>query len=728
MTDAKNVFNRIQAAVRDPQVLESLSDTDKRALMEWLESAKYNWELMARPSQRVPKGSWNTWIINAGRGFGKTRIGSEAVRYHVQTQGYRAIGLIAPTAADARDTMIDGKGGSSLLEISPQSEGLIYYPTKRKLVWKNGAVGNSYSAEEPERMRGPQHDLLWCLTGDSMVIMGDYSEKPLRDVIPGDFVMTRNGPREVLVSASRKSDLVRVNFENGSSLMGSFEHPILTLDGWKPLGRLTKYDRIYSWKRTGKETHKGTTRRTKTEKNFIGTDGSTSSITGQSQMVITFITSTMSRAMIGLKTLWQLAQRGTKTTTQSSFLMSNAQFAVENSNQQNMENTAKNVGLKGMKAHVSAESQTANIVGRNLRPEEEIIAVSGVSTLGRDGLVFNLKVDGDSEFFANGILTHNCDEFASWGNLEATYDMALFGLRLGKNPRNIITTTPKPLAILKQLLKDATPASEMKDGMHSDVVFTTGATMENADNLAPQFLETLKKKYEGTRLGRQEIYAEILDDNPNALFRQDNIDSNRVEWVAGTIRRGSRVQFRYIRPQGAERPQTFWSVLKELVIAVDPALSNEVSSDETGMLVMACDEQNSLFVLEDSSGIMSPNEWGVRALRLYQKYDAEAIVAEVNQGGDLVEHVIRTAEKEMGIGRVTYKKVRASKGKFSRAEPVGALEEQGRIHHVGEMPKLEDQLVTFQPGYQVSPDRLDAYVWGAHHLIIQKEKKGFFIF
>lgn len=482
MTDAKNVFNRIQAAVRDPQVLESLSDTDKRALMEWLESAKYNWELMARPSQRVPKGSWNTWIINAGRGFGKTRIGSEAVRYHVQTQGYRAIGLIAPTAADARDTMIDGKGGSSLLEISPQSEGLIYYPTKRKLVWKNGAVGNSYSAEEPERMRGPQHDLLWS------------------------------------------------------------------------------------------------------------------------------------------------------------------------------------------------------------------------------------------------------DEFASWANLQETLDMALFGLRLGKNPRHIITTTPKPLAILKQLLKDATPASEMKDGMHSDVVFTTGATMENADNLAPQFLETLKKKYEGTRLGRQEIYAEILDDNPNALFRQDNIDSNRVEWVAGTIRRGSRVQFRYIRPQGAERPQTFWSVLKELVIAVDPALSNEVSSDETGMLVMACDEQNSLFVLEDSSGIMSPNEWGVRALRLYQKYDAEAIVAEVNQGGDLVEHVIRTAEKEMGIGRVTYKKVRASKGKFSRAEPVGALEEQGRIHHVGEMPKLEDQLVTFQPGYQVSPDRLDAYVWGAHHLIIQKEKKGFFIF
>jgi phage terminase large subunit-like protein len=411
-----------------------------------------------------------------------TRVGAEAVRYHVNKLGYRAIGLIAPTAADARDTMIDGKGGSSLLEISHPNEKLMYYPTKRKLMWGNGAVGNSYSAEEPERLRGPQNDLIWS------------------------------------------------------------------------------------------------------------------------------------------------------------------------------------------------------------------------------------------------------DEFASWGNIQDTYDMAMFGLRLGQNPRHIITTTPKPIPFLKELLKDAVPASEMKPGMKAEVVYTRGSTMENSDNLAPQFLETLKKKYEGTRLGRQEIYAELLEDNPNALFNQDNIDKNRVEWVAGGIRRGSRVQFRYIRPQGADRPQTFWSILKDIIVAIDPSMGSNATSDETGMIVMAVDEQDSLFALEDVSGIMTPNEWGRKALQLYLKYDASSVVAEVNQGGELVEHVIRTAQKEMGISRVDYKKVRASKGKISRAEPVGALEEQGRIHHVGDMPKLEDQLVTFQPGYSNSPDRLDAYVWGAYHLVISKEKKGFFIF
>lgn len=482
MSDIPKAFLKIQAAIRDPEVLENLSETDRKALMEWLQSAKYNWDLMARENQKVPKGSWTTWIINAGRGFGKTRIGAEAVRYHVSKLGYRAVGLVAPTAADARDTMIDGKGGSSLIEISHPSEKLNYYPTKRKLIWGNGAVGNSYSAEEPERLRGPQHDLIWS------------------------------------------------------------------------------------------------------------------------------------------------------------------------------------------------------------------------------------------------------DEFASWANIDQTLDMALFGLRLGKNPRHIITTTPKPLPLLRTLLADAVPAVHMQDGDVADVVYTTGSTMDNADNLAPQFLETLRKKYEGTRLGRQEIYAEILDDNPNALFKQDNIDKNRVEWVAGSIRRGANVQFKYVLPQGAERPQTFWSALREVVIAVDPAMSSATSSDETGILVMATDDHGSVFVLEDASGILSPNDWAVKVLRLHQKYDADAVVAEVNQGGDLVEHVIRTAEKEMGMGRVNYRKLRASKGKFSRAEPVGALEEQGRIHHVGDMPKLEDQLVTFQPGQSSSPDRLDAYVWGVHHLIIQKEKKGFFIF
>lgn len=306
--------------------------------------------------------------------------------------------------------------------------------------------------------------------------------------------------------------------------------------------------------------------------------------------------------------------------------------------------------------------------------------------------------------------------------------MAMFGLRLGQNPRHIITTTPKPLPLLKELTANAVPASEMRDGMVEDVVVTRGSTMDNRDNLAPQFLETLVKKYEGTRLGRQELYAEILDDNPNALFGQEDLDAARVEVTSGVLKSGSEVGFRFVRGQGAGNTQNFKSVFDEVVVAVDPSMSSNQDSDETGIIVMGVDRNSHLFILEDASGIYSPNEWAKVVINLYMRFDADAIVAEVNQGGDLVENTIRTVEKELGVGRVNYKKVRATKGKYSRAEPVGALVEQGRVHHVGEFPKLEDQLVMYAPGTSKSPDRMDAYVWGAHHLVIQREKKGFFIF
>lgn len=277
------------------------------------------------------------------------------------------------------------------------------------------------------------------------------------------------------------------------------------------------------------------------------------------------------------------------------------------------------------------------------------------------------------------------------------------------------------------MINYAVPAEEMEPDSVADVVITRGSTMDNRDNLAPQFLETLIRKYEGTRLGRQELYAELLDDNPNALFSQQNIDMSRVELDSGRLRVGNKLSFMYSMPQGADRPQRFSTSLSEIVVSVDPSMSSDTTSDETGIIVMGRDEHDHLFVLEDASGILSPNDWARKVIDLYIRYDADRIVAEVNQGGDLVENTIRTVEKELGVGRVQSKKVRASKGKVSRAEPVGALEEQGRIHHVGDFPKLEEQLVTFQPGYQSSPDRLDAYVWAAHDLVIQRQRRGFFI-
>lgn len=347
--------------------------------------------------------------------------------------------------------------------------------------------------------------------------------------------------------------------------------------------------------------------------------------------------------------------------------------------------------------------------------------------------MYNLLIDGEHDFVANGIVTHNSDELAAWRYLEETWDMAQFGLRLGKHPKHIITTTPRPLPILRELMQDAVPAREMKPGMKEKVVFTKGTTQDNKENLSPEFITDLMKRYEGTRLGRQEIYAEILDDNPNALFTQRDLDLSRVKKTRGFFKPGHEVHLEFDMPQGDERPQKFKITVDELVIAIDPSMSHDLESDETGIVVMAKDyaskkEDGNIYVLEDQSGIYSPNEWARLALNLYQKYNATSIVAEVNQGGDLVEHTIRTVEKEMDIGRVNYKQVRASKGKISRTEPVGALSEQHRLRHVGDLPKLEDQLISFAPGFQRSPDRLDAYVWGAHHLIVQRQKKSFYIF
>lgn len=727
MSQVFETYEKIKKVLEDPEVLDALSETDKRDLLEWLGHARYNWELNALEIQKVPPGKWTTWLLLAGRGFGKTRVGAETVRKFVRDGGYRSIGLIAPTAADARDTMIDGKGGSSLLEITPPDEGLEYFPTKRRLVWKNGAVGSSFSAEEPQRLRGPQHDLLWCLVGSTRVLMADGSRKFISTIEPGDVVRTTGGDRVVFGTSSKESPLVDVSFANGSKLSGSAEHPVLTDRGWVGLGHLTRDDRIYTWNETGDKTSRGTTTATSQGQSSTDTELSTKSTMGLFQGVGTFITRTASRVTTALRTSWRSRLRNTRSTTLERGARGLVLSVATSSPQHGTLSTAHLVGEEPTRLPGSSLQDGVGIAEALSRQGLETTVVSDVSTSGRVGRVYNLEIDGEHNFIANGIVTHNSDELAAWRYLQETWDMAMFGFRLGQNPRHIITTTPRPLSIIKELATDAVPASEMKPNMTAEVVMTRGSTMDNRANLAPNFIEKLMKKYEGTRLGRQELYAEILDDNPNALFKQSEIDQARVEWEGGSLSSNHEVTFRYRLARGEDGPNTFKVVLREIVVAVDPAMTADIESDETGIIVMARDDRNHIYVLEDQTGIYSPNEWARLVIELYQKYRATSIVAEVNQGGDLVENTIRTVEKEMGVERVEYKKVRASRGKISRAEPVGALEEQGRMHHVGDFPKLEDQLTSFAPGYERSPDRVDAYVWGAHHLVVQRENKGFFI-
>lgn len=270
------------------------------------------------------------------------------------------------------------------------------------------------------------------------------------------------------------------------------------------------------------------------------------------------------------------------------------------------------------------------------------------------------------------------DELASWRHPE-TWDQLMFGLRLGKDPRCIISTTPQPTPIIKALVARAADPS--------DVRITRGSTYENAANLADAFLQTIVRRYEGTRLGRQELYAEVLDDNPGALWKRAMVDDHRV---------------------------TSHPALVRVVVAVDPAVTADASSDETGIVVAGLGADGHGYVLEDRSLSASPAGWAREAVTAYRTRSADRIIAEVNNGGDLVEAAIRTVDRD-----VSYRAVRASRGKQTRAEPIAALYEQGRVHHVGLLARLESQLCDWDPTTAArSPDRLDALVWALTELML----------
>lgn len=267
------------------------------------------------------------------------------------------------------------------------------------------------------------------------------------------------------------------------------------------------------------------------------------------------------------------------------------------------------------------------------------------------------------------------DEVAAWRYPES-WDQAKFGLRLGDNPQAVLTTTPKPTKLIKELIAD--PGTRL----------IVGSTYENRGNLAGAFLDAIVKKYEGTRLGRQELEAEILSDNPGALWKLKQIDDLRVD-----------------------KPPT----LRRIVVAIDPAATNNPDSDETGIVVVGLGADDKGYVLADLSMRGTPEEWSRVAVKAYRDHGADRIVAEANNGGLMVESVIRMADRN-----VSYKAVHASRGKITRAEPVSALYEQGRVHHVGCFPALEDQMCDYDPKTaKFSPDRMDALVWGLTELLVK---------
>jgi phage terminase large subunit-like protein len=412
------------------KLLSELSDAEAEAIL-------WDWNTWARPDQLEPPGDWRTWVVKAGRGFGKTRIGAEWTRRKVKTA--RLVNLIAPTADDARDVMVEGESG--LLNICPAHERPIYLPSKRRLEWPNGAMSLIFTADEPDRLRGKQHEALWA------------------------------------------------------------------------------------------------------------------------------------------------------------------------------------------------------------------------------------------------------DEIAAWRYPES-WDQAMLGLRLGKNPQAVATTTPRATKFIKDLLADPT------------TVVTAGSTYANFENLAPAFIQTIIKKYEGSRMGRQELLAEVLDDNPGALWKRSQLDADRV---------------------------SLYPDLARIVVAVDPSGGDGPENDEQGIICAGKGIDGRGYVLADRTCKLDPDGWGRRVVKCYIDHNADCVVVEKNFGGAMATHVIRTAAQAMGIPVMHIKEVTASRGKVVRADPVSALDAQHRISHVGSFPELEDELCDWEPDSGVSPNRLDARVWAITELMLGPSRKPEFL-
>ncbi len=400
------------------------------------EESRYDWSLQGRANQQVPEGDWRTWLIMAGRGFGKTRTGAESIRRWAQSGTCRRIALVGSSLHDVRSVMVEGESG--LLAIHPKDECPLFIPSKRLLKWPNGAVASLFGAENADQLRGPQFDGAWV------------------------------------------------------------------------------------------------------------------------------------------------------------------------------------------------------------------------------------------------------DELAKFRRAPEVWQQLQLCMRLGKNPRTIVTTTPRPLSLIKSMIEAA------------DVHVTKGSTFDNASNLASTYLDQVREQFLNTRLGAQEIYAEMLTETVGALWQRQLI------------------QYRQPTYDEAGKPD-----LKRIVIAIDPATTTHDHSDETGIVVVGVDDMNQAYILEDLSGKFSPNDWGTRVVNSFYRLKADRVVVEINKGGDLVENVLRAIDSTIPI-----KAVRATRGKYTRAEPIAALYEQGRVFHAQPFSILETQMCDYVAGLtSKSPDRMDALVWGVTELLLESERQ-----
>lgn len=297
----------------------------------------------------------------------------------------------------------------------------------------------------------------------------------------------------------------------------------------------------------------------------------------------------------------------------------------------------------------------------------------------RSGAIAELFSADECEALRGPQFSHAwCDELAKWRGAEAAWDMLQFGLRLGDNPQTVVTTTPRPSAFLKKLMRDAATAT-----VHL-------ATADNADNLAPMFLAEVTRRYAGSTLGRQELLGELVEESSESLWRRSWLEEQRI----------------------AAPPD-----MRRVIVAIDPPVTSTARSDACGIVVAGLGVDGRAYVLADRTiQGRTPDVWAKAAIAAYDDFAADCLVAEVNQGGDLVAGVVRQFKPNLPV--IT---VRATRGKWVRAEPVASLYAEGRVAHVGRFDALEDQLIAFGVDGTVngkSPDRADALVWAITELLL----------
>lgn len=530
-------MSQVLEILKDPQTQAKFAQLRPEDQIAWAWRAK--WLTAAHRHQIVPPGDWwSIWLMLAGRGAGKTRTAAEQVGWWAwQEPGTRWL-VGAPTSSDVRATCFEGDSG--LLSVIPSALVADYNRAFHELKLTNGSLIKGIPASEPERFRGPQFHGAWCCIAGTKILMADGMEKPIESVRPNDMVMTRHGPRKVLKSgvSGNPNDLVTIDC-GVTNLTVTIDHPILINNQWKAAGEIRIWDSVWATNTSVTDTH--------TESSMSVTmdryreDGSST-------------IKMRTRAITPLKTLWQCLNQSTNACIESvsQILKPRNKLQPRSLSPCGHQSLPAAFTAMGALSLIPQASLGSSVVGHALRggvltdlcqkldiaksalasiwpkslfkstaqepattsPKSVPIglnqlAVKSVKRL-PNCLTYNLTIEGEHEFIANGIVVHNCDELAAWDYLDEAWDQIMFSVRLGKKTKIICTTTPKPKDLIVDLVG--------REG--DDVAVTKASTYDNLANLSANFQKQILQ-YEGTKIGRQEIYAEIIDPEESGIVKRE---------------------------------------------------------------------------------------------------------------------------------------------------------------------------------------------------------------